>query len=379
MQKERQCIAVNTRLLLKGALDGIAWFSLETLSRITKNHPEHDFHFFFDRSYDEDFVFANNVTAHVLQPPARHPFLFYIWFEWAVTRKLQTIKADFFLSPDGYLSLRTDVPSLAVIHDINFHHYPKDFPQLVERYYNYFFPRFAKKAKRIATVSQFSKQDIVDSYGVSADKIDVVYNGINAHYKVINASEQLEIRKRYSAGEKFFIFVGTLIPRKNISRLLSAYGLFQERGGEESLVVVGNKKWWTSEMEAALKTVPDQNKVIFTGYVDQADLYSLVGSATAMTFIPYFEGFGIPIIEAMQAGTPVITANASSTAEVAADAALLVDPYNVEEIAKAMSTISQNNQIQRDLREKGFLRAGQFSWDRTAELLWKSIEKALFG
>ena len=132
-------IAVNTRLLLKNKLEGIGWFTYETLSRITKNHPEHIFYFLFDRPYHSDFVFESNVTPIVLPPPARHPVLFYIWFEISVARFLRKLKPDLFLSPDGYLSLKTKTTSLAVIHDINFEHYPEDFPLIHKKILSLFF------------------------------------------------------------------------------------------------------------------------------------------------------------------------------------------------------------------------------------------------
>ena len=176
-------IAVNTRLLLHNKLQGIGWFSYETLSRIAREHPEHTFHFFFDRPFHEEFIFSDNVVPHVLFPQARHPILYYLFFEFAVTRALKKVKADVFLSPDGYLSLRTDVPSVQVIHDLNFEHFPEFVPFLERKFYRYFFPRYAQKATRIATVSSYSKQDIIDLYNQPESKIDVVYNGAADRFK----------------------------------------------------------------------------------------------------------------------------------------------------------------------------------------------------
>ncbi|MCA1760933.1 MAG: glycosyltransferase, partial [Bacteroidales bacterium] len=162
-------IAVNTRLLLKGKLEGMGWFSYETLKRMTRNHPEHEFIFIFDRPYSEEFIFSENITPVVIGPPARHPVLFYFWFEFQIPRVLKKHKADVFLSPDGYLSLKTKVPQLAVIHDISFAHRPQDIPGMKRWYYNYFFPKFARKATRIATVSNYSKTDIAKTYQVDAE------------------------------------------------------------------------------------------------------------------------------------------------------------------------------------------------------------------
>src|SRR6056297_1477961 len=157
-------IAVNTRLLIEGKLEGIGWFTLETLKRITNNHPEHQFIFIFDRPWNENYIFSENVTPVVVGPPTRHPFLWYVWFEYQIPRILKKYNADVFLSPDGYLSLSTKVPQLAVIHDINFVHRPKDLPWLKAKYYNHYFKKFARVARRIATVSYYSKEDNTHSF-----------------------------------------------------------------------------------------------------------------------------------------------------------------------------------------------------------------------
>ena len=139
------------------------------------------------------------------------------------------IKADIFISPDGYLSLGTNVKSIPVIHDINFMHFPKDFPLGVRNYYQYFFPRFAKKAKRIVTVSEFSKSDIIKQFGINKKNIDTVFNGSKEVYKPINTDEIHNTKKKYTQGEEYFLFVGALSPRKNIANLLSAFDLFKSK------------------------------------------------------------------------------------------------------------------------------------------------------
>ncbi|MGK0286304.1 MAG: glycosyltransferase involved in cell wall biosynthesis, partial [Salibacteraceae bacterium] len=145
-------IAVNTRLLLPGKLEGIGWFTYETLKRITQAHPEHEFLFLFDRDHSEEFIFGDNVTPIKVPLQARHPILYYIWFEWLVPPILRRHKVDLFLSPDGYLSINSEKPQLAVIHDINFEYYPRHLPWFARKYYRFFFPKFAEKARRIATV-----------------------------------------------------------------------------------------------------------------------------------------------------------------------------------------------------------------------------------
>ncbi|MFC2087422.1 glycosyltransferase family 4 protein [Bacteroidota bacterium] len=371
-------IAINTRLLISNKLDGIGWFIYETLKRITPNHPEIEFYFFFDRPYSEEFIFSDNIWPVVIHPQARHPVLFYWWFEKQVPKYLEKFNIDFFLSPDGYLSLSTNVPSMAVIHDINFFHRPKDLPLLVRKYYQYYFPRFAKKAKKIATVSQYSKIDISKNYNVEQEKIDVVYNGANEIFTPIDELEKITVKEKYTNGEDYFIFVGSLHPRKNLKRLLGAFELFKkETNSRMKLVIVGEKMFKTNEMKSYYNKMHYKNDVIWTGRLSPENLKRMLGSALALTFVPVFEGFGIPILEAMYCDTPVISANVTSMPEVTSDAALLVDPYSIEEIKNAMLKIVKDEKLRQELINKARIQRKKYTWDKTALSLWNSIEDCL--
>ena len=164
-------IGVNTRFLLKDRLEGIGWFTFETLKRITPSHPEHTFLFFFDRSYDPEFIFSDNIKPVIIPPPARHPLLWYAWFEYSIPAALRKYKADIYIGPDGYMPLKLNIPSSITIHDINFHHRPQDLPMFSRMYYKYYFPRFAHRSTRITTVSEYTKKEHASSKGISPDKI----------------------------------------------------------------------------------------------------------------------------------------------------------------------------------------------------------------
>ncbi|MCF8296573.1 MAG: glycosyltransferase family 4 protein [Saprospiraceae bacterium] len=369
-------IAVNTRLLLKNQLEGIGWFTFETLKRITQQHPEHEFIFIFDRKFDKEFIFSNNIKPIVIGPPARHPILFYLWFEFSVRKVLRQTKSDVFLSPDGYLSLKTKVPSLAVIHDLNFEHYPKDLPWLVRKYLKYYFPKFAAKAKRIATVSKYSAMDIVNNYGIDKDKIDVVFNGINENFKAVSQEIKESTKRKLTNGKPYFISVGSIHPRKNLANLLKAFDKFKdEQDSEIQLLIVGEKMWKSNELDDILNNLKFKSQVIFTGRLQVEDLINAYGSALALTYISYFEGFGIPILEAFQCDVPVITSNVTSMPEVADKAALLVDPFSVDSIKDAMIKIANDENLRNELIEKGRIRREEFSWQKSADKLWESIIK----
>lgn len=365
-------IAVNTRLLLKDKLEGIGWVAYECLSRIVKAHPDDEFYFLFDRKPDEKFIFAENVKPVVLFPQARHPFLYIIYFEISVARALRRIKPDVYLSTDAYLSLRSKTPQIAVFHDINFEHFPQDFPKVALWHYKKFFPKYARKAKQIITVSEFSKQDIVENYGVEPEKISVAYNGANDGFKPLADGEKALIRSRYTDGCQYFMFVGSLHPRKNLARLFPAYDLFKERTGSDvKLLIVGEKRWWTEPIQRAYEAMRHKDDVVFVGHLQMKELQQVTAAALASVYVSYFEGFGIPIVEAYKCDVPVITSNVTSMPEVAGDAALLIDPFNIESIAGALELVMDEN-VRTALIEKGRARRNDFSWDKAAEQ-WYSV------
>lgn len=369
-------IAVNTRLLLPSKLDGIGWFSYETVRRLVADHPEHQFYFFFDRKPDPSMVFGKNVVPVVLCPQSRHPLLWWLFFEVSVKQALKRYKIDLFLSPDGFMTLDTEVPTLDVIHDINFAHSKGNMRLSHQLYMSRFFPKYAKKATRIATVSQFSRQDIAETYHINPGKIDVVYNGAHEYYRPLTADEQAETRKRYSRGKPYFLFVSTILRRKNLANLLLAFDRYKESDTEgHKLVVAGARVWWADELKKAYDGMKHRGDVIMLGRVDAEPLSGLMGSATALVYPSFFEGFGIPIVEAFNAETAVITSNTTSMPEVAGDAALLVNPASVDEIVAAMRKVASDNELRGRLIAAGRRQRELFSWEKSAQLLWLSLMK----
>ncbi len=371
-------IAVNTRFLIHDKLEGIGRFTYEILSRITRSHPEHKFIFFFDRAINNEFIFSDNVTAVELFPPARHPFLFYWWFEFSVSAALKRYKPDVFLSTDGFLSLATKVPSVAVFHDLAFIHYPEGLSFFEKKYYNYFFPRFAKKAERIIAVSNFTKSDIIKQYHIDSTKIDVVYNAPAKGFMPIDDEIKKVVKHKYTNGCEYFIYVGALHPRKNIETLLKAFDEFKKATSSNyKLVIVGRMAWQTNEIEDTFNALQFKNEVIFTGRISDDELNKIMASAFCLVYIPYFEGFGLPIVEAMACNVPVITSNISSMPEVAGNAAILVNPHSVDETKNAMISISNDEQLRLKLIAESRKRKSYFDWNKSADEVWKSLMNAI--
>jgi glycosyltransferase involved in cell wall biosynthesis len=371
-------IGVNTRLLLKGKLEGIGWFTYQTLERIVKAHPEHEFIFFFDRAYDPSFVFAPNVIPVVLHPQARHPILFYAWFEWSIPFALRKYKIDLFLSPDSYMSLSTKVPTCLVIHDLAFEHYPEHFVTAHRLYWRHYSPLFARKATQIATVSTFSKEDISTRYGIAPDKIDVVYNAAHDEYKPLAPDERENIKKQYADGCEYFVFAGALHPRKNIVNLLKAFVAFKQRQRTNmKLVIVGRPAWKYDEVEQMKAEMPFKDEVKWVGYMNVDVLSKVMGAAYALVYASLFEGFGIPILEALQCHVPAIVSRTSSMPEVAGDAGLYVEPTDPQDIADKMHLIYKDEALRKKLIGNAVEQVKKFSWDQSAEKLWATMMKCV--
>jgi glycosyltransferase involved in cell wall biosynthesis len=362
-------IAVNCRFLIEGKLEGIGTYTHEVLQRLVKLMPDCEFHFLFDRQPAKQFIYAENVKAHVLAPQARHPFLWWWWFEVSVNRWLKQNKCDVMLSPDSFLSLRTATPTLLIMHDIAFEHFDDLTSKLVQNYYRHFFPKYARKAQHIMAVSEFTRQDIIKTYGIAPEKIDVAYCGISDKYHPIGDNEKQQCRQAHTNSKPFFISIGSINPRKNLDNVIKAFDLFKNSGEHpHKLMIVGAKGWQTGNFFDAYKSAAHKNDIILTGHMQPNQLNTLLASAEALVFPSLFEGFGIPIVEAFQAEVPVITANASSMPEVAVNAALLVPPAEPKAIAEAMYQVLQPDTRQQ-LTQLGKARARQFSWDNTAKTI----------
>lgn len=371
-------ICVNTRLLLKDKLEGLGRFSYESLKRITQQHPEHEFIFIFDRKYDPEFIFHSNVKGVVAHPQARHPVLWYLFFEWGIPPILNKYKPDLFFSPDGWLSLRSDIPSLPVIHDLNFFHNPQWVSTLPRMYYNYYFPQFIRKAKRIATVSEFSKRDISSRFTCEASKIDVVYNGAKEEFKILTQEEIAATRKKYSEGLPYFLFLSLVHPRKNLTRILQAYSHFRNTRQERiPFIIVGSTRYWSEETRRTYEKSRYKQDILFLGRLSNEELYKVLGSCFSLVYASLFEGFGIPILEAMRCGIPVITSDTTSMPEVGGQAVCYADPYRVQSISNAMNRVFTEEGYRNELIKKGFDQAQKFTWQKTADRVWKSMLRTM--
>ncbi|WP_299038882.1 glycosyltransferase family 1 protein [uncultured Pseudokineococcus sp.] len=374
-------VAVNARFLLPGdQLEGLGRFTDETLKRMVRDHPDVTFHLLHDRRADPRYRYGPNVVQHVLPPPARHPVLWAAWFEGAVAAWLLAHRPAVLLSPDGFTTLATRVPRVTVVHDLAFEHFPEDVTPLVGAYYRRMTPRYVRASSRVVAVSRATRDDVVSTYGTDPEDIAVVPNAVDARFAPVGEGEAAELRARWAQDHPYLLFVGALQPRKNLVTLLRAFDRFRdETGSQTRLVVAGRSAWKAGPTLEAYEAMAHRDAVLLPGRVPDEDLPGLYAGARATVFIPHFEGFGLPVLEAQASGSPVLTSDRSSMPEVAGDGALLVDPLDVAAVAGCLARLDSEPDLRQDLVRRGSANAQRYSWDRSARLLWDELVRASGG
>jgi len=344
------------------------------MRRMAAQHPEDEFIFLFDRPFDAQFVYGKNVTPVVLRPRARFAPQFYAWFEWAVPRALKKYGADVFFSPDAMCSLSAKTPTVMTCHDLVPLHHPKQIPLIHRHYLLHFLPKHLRRADQILTVSDYVRRDIVQTCDIPLGKISTVHNGCREGFVPIQDFEKQQIRNEFATGQEYFFYTGAIHPRKNIPRLIRAFDLFKNKTAAPiKLLLAGRFAWETGEVKSAFEQANSCADIHFLGYVADEILPKLMASALALTYISLSEGFGLPVLEAMNTDTPVLAANTTSLPEVAGDAALLVDPLSETAIAAGLEKLWGDRDFAQNLIEKGRVQREKFSWDTAAEQIYQLL------
>ena len=370
-------IAVNTRGLpddVPGEYNNFIW---KTFIRIAANNPEHTFIFIFDSKYDPYLTFATNIKPVVTGPVARYPLLWKFWYDVKIPAILKKYKADVFVSCDNICSLVTKVPQCLLILDLEFIHHPSFIKKAHLNFYKKYIAKFLSKAKSIATLSDFVKQDIITHYKTESAKIDVVFSGASNIFQPISDEEKAATKDKYTGGLEYFLYTGQIHPKKNLLNLLKAFSVFKKRQQTNmKMVLAGKLAKNYSLFKEDLKSYKYRNDVVLTGTVEETELVKITGAAYGFIYPSLYEGFAVPLLQALHCGVPVITMPQSSMQEIAKDAALYADANSHTAIADKMMLLYKDENMRKDLIEKGKEIASGYSWEKTAQLLWQNILKA---
>lgn len=284
-------------------------------------------------------------------------------------------QARCFFSPTHYAPRFCPIPSVISVMDLSYIHYP----ELFRKEDLYKLKNWTKysvlQAKKILTISSASKSDIIKTYGVPEDKVVVTYPGIKLRIKNSELRIMKDLKKEYGIGGDYLLFVGTLQPRKNIVRLVEAFSKIIPKHKDLELIIVGKKGWLYEEILAAPKQHRVEEHVKFLEYVSDNDLPSLYKNAICFVLPSLYEGFGLPVVEAMHYGCPVITSNVSSLPEAGGDAAIYVDPLSVGDIADKINEVVSNKKLRDEMISKGKKQAEKFSWEKTAKRTLEVLEE----
>jgi glycosyltransferase involved in cell wall biosynthesis len=271
-------------------------------------------------------------------------------------------------------------PVIVSIHDLSFEHLPQTFKRRSRTQLRLTVRRSARKAAQVLALSEHARSDIISTYGISSEKVTAIPLAAPAHFGPVTDETELQrIRQTYGIQSDYILSVGSIQPRKNLSRLISAYSSLrhaQPEGKLPQLVLVGKCAWLYDETLRTIKELGLSNSVTMTGYVPEVDLPALYSGALCFVYPSYFEGFGLPPLEAMKCGTPVIVGNRTSLPEVVGDAAMLVNPFDVDDIASAMGKVIGDSSLRSQLRFKGLERSRLFDWRETARQTLAVYKKA---
>lgn len=340
---------------------------------------------------------SNRYTLYVTKPEAIERFA-NRWANFSVTRTLPhtplvriplTLARELRRHPVDVLHVQYTAPPLApcpvvaTIHDLAFEHLPETFNRRSWMQLRFTVRRTARRAAQIITVSEYSKQDISKTYKIEPHRILVTPEAAPTRFSVVtNETELKNVRKTYGIERDYILSLCSIQPRKNLVRLIEAYSLLrQSRQGVKlpQLVLAGKRGWLDGEIFNAAEQNVRARDILFTGYVADQDLPALYSGALCFVYPSYFEGFGLPILEAMKCGAPVIAGNRTSLPELVADAGLLFDPFDTNALVEALNRILDDAEYCTALRDRGFKRSGEFSWKATAQLTLKAYEKAFEG
>lgn len=361
-------VVVNCKSLKPKRLDGIGVYTLELLRELVQKRKDWEFIFVYDKIPKNAYTFPSNVKQISWLCPTYRPFIlkpYLAYLNWICKRE----KADLLFCPDGWGPTQPLVPMLCTIHDLNFERNPEYLPKNWAEIYRNSYPKIARNSDHIFTVSHFSKSEIIELYGISADKISVSYNAVNKRYKPIEEHEKTRIRQKLGIDLPYFLYVGTLHARKNIKGMFKSYQLYRKAGGTWPLVIVGESLFGDELSGYWAENYPYKSDVIFTGRLSDEELARHYAAAGALFFIPFYEGFGIPVLEAMASGIPILTSSGSSLPEIVGSAALVAEPDDATYIAQMLLELERNTYLRQELVRRGFARVADFSWQKSMEII----------
>ncbi|RLT35969.1 MAG: glycosyltransferase family 1 protein [Chloroflexi bacterium] len=361
-------IAINAQLLnreesYRGA--GVSNYSQNLLTALGAEPGGHRFTAFVnDPTFDAANITLRRSGHFLAKPLAR-----ILWEQTALPLALKQMDADLVHGLVNVLPLATKLPGVVTVHDLSFVRMPEKLPPAKRFYLTRLCAASVAAARRVIAVSRQTADDLIGCFGVEARKIEVVYNGVAPHFRPGLAEEAEAFRRSAGLPERFLLYLGTLEPRKNLARLVDGYARWREidpAARDVALVLAGGKGWYYDEIFQPVRERGLEAAVHFPGFIPSADLPYWYRAAAAFVYPSLFEGFGLPVAEAMACGTPVLCSDAASLLEVAGDAALIFPAEDTDGLVAALRTLFADDNLRQALAQRGLERSRRFTWERTA-------------
>ncbi|MFA4833441.1 MAG: glycosyltransferase family 1 protein [Patescibacteria group bacterium] len=370
-------IGIDIRTLMEKEYSGVSEYTLNLVKAILEQDRENEYKLFYNSGRNisgrmPEFKYKNAQVVSTHYPNKI--------FNYLMQKTLRQPKVDQLLGVDvfwlpnlNFISLSPKAKKILTVHDLSFLRYP-DFFSLRRNLWHYIIDikKLIRESDEIIAVSENTKNDIIELGEISEKKVKTIYSGVAEEFGVIDKNNEAlrEVKEKYNLADKFILFLGTQEPRKNIIGLIKAYNEFRKNraGGKEEveLVIVGGKGWKEKGVVNEWKKSKYQGDIKFLNYIPRQDKVYLYNLATVFVYPSFYEGFGLPPLEAMACGLPTIVGFSSSLPEVAGGASLLVDPYKPQEIAQAIEKILSDGNLKNNLIEKGKAKASEFSWQKAA-------------
>ncbi len=359
---------------------GVGNYIIQFVKALAKMDIDYELIVFAQKGKRDLFDIPNDENLHWVIVPDKSPMYRLIWEQTTFPRLVHRAEVDLLHSLHYTQPVRLGCPSIVTIHDMTFFL----FPDLHTRSKRLFFP-FAirssvRRADALIAISESTRQDSIRLLGVSPQKVFTTQLGITDEFRVVKDNELLaKVRKKYDLPEEFVLYVGLVEPRKNIPFLIRAYKSLADEGIKHNLVIVGRIGWMYQEVFKQIEELGLEGRVQFTGYLPQDDLPMVYNLASLFVYPTKYEGFGLPALEAMACGTPVVTTAISSLPEIVGDAGMLIPPGDEQALASAMAEVLHDSTLFNQLRTRGLQRSEHFTWERTAQQTLKVYQQVLMG
>ncbi len=369
-------IGINAHLL-SGRADyrraGIHHYIARLLGHLPQEATGFQYTVFTNRASDFSVGMATQIVASRL--PTYRPFLRILWEQLVWPLQLMNSDLDLIHSMAFVTPVFRSKPAVVTVYDLSFIHYPDRFPTLQRLYLASQTRRSCQTSRRVVTISESARQDVHHHFSIPLQQIDLVYPGVDSTFSIREPVEIEAFRQRQHLPARYILHVGTLQPRKNISTLLEAFAKLNQ--SDTVLVLVGGKGWFYDEIEAKVRSLDLAKRVHFTGYVADVDLPLWYNAAAVLVFPSEYEGFGMPIAQAMACGTPVIAANTSAVPEVSGEAARLFDPHDVATLTEHLAIVLDDPKVATEMRDEGLLQARKFTWKQAGRDMVAVYHRAL--